>query len=302
MDYPLQNSINNFSVLINASDLGVFTMLANQDISLNTKKAISSDLNHFLQWYKKVNGEVFSFSRLTVRDVSDYKSYCKEHLNLSANTINRRLVTIRNVCKLAVKTGAMMKNPAEEVKQLSLQPLAPKGLLQPELRALLKEIELRGSLRDRLIVELMCGAGLRVSEVVNLKRDAVSISERKGQIVVLHSKGGKTRVVPINANLREILKAYIAKYSPADRLIVGQRGALTTIAINKIVDVYAKKAGIKCTPHRLRHTFAYNYLRHQQGDLVGLAQILGHSSLNTTAIYTQHRLEDLCMRVEGMVY
>lgn len=301
-NYLAQNSINNISALINSSDLGIFTMLANQDISLNTKKAISSDLNHFLKWYQETNGESFSFSRLTTRDISNYKTYCKEQLHLSANTINRRLVTIRNICKMAVNAGTINKNPAEQVKQLSLQPLAPKGLTQPELRALLKEVEVRGSIRDKLIVELMCGGGLRVCELVNLKRDAIFLSERKGHIIVMHSKGEKTRTVPLNANLREILKAYIEKHSPADRLFIGQRGPLTTIAINKIVDVYAKKAGIKCTPHRLRHTFAYNYLLHQKGDLVGLAQILGHSSLNTTAIYTQHRLEDLQEKIEKVIY
>ena len=68
----------------------------------------------------------------------------------------------------------------------------------------------------------------------------------------------------------------------------------------QMVRVYAGKAKGKCSAHTLRHTFAYSYLQSNPGDMVGLSQILGHSHLNTTAIHTLHRLEDLQERVEGM--
>ena len=98
------------------------------------------------------------------------------------------------------------------------------------------------------------------------------------------------------------MEAYLTLFDAKleEKLFIGQRGPLTTIAFNKIVEVYAKKAQIKCSPHTLRHTFAYAYLERNPGDIVGLAQILGHSNIQTTAIYTQHRLEDLQERVEGL--
>ena len=87
---------------------------------------------------------------------------------------------------------------------------------------------------------------------------------------------------------------------PTEHFILGERGRLTPVAINKVINFYAKKAGMKCHPHALRHTFAYNYLEQHPGDIVGLKLILGHANLNTTAIYAQHTLDDLMRKVEGM--
>jgi integrase/recombinase XerC len=301
MDYLPANSINKVLDIQNLSDISVFQKLLAQDLSANTKKALVSDLRHFVLWYEQINKDPFTFSRLTVRDISDYKTYSQTDLCLSVNTINRRLMSIRALCKVAVEEGRIKENPVNKVKLLTLQPLAPKGLQEKDSRALLKEVELRGNLRDQLAVEMMYGAGFRVSELVNLKVSDVFITERKGHALVRNGKGGKTRQVPLNARIRTLLSEYIAKYSPADNLFLGQRGALTAIAFNKIIDVYAKKAGVKCTPHSLRHTFAYNYLKHFSGEIVGLAQILGHNSVSTTAIYTQNRLEDLQEKVENML-
>ena len=145
----------------------------------------------------------------------------------------------------------------------------------------------------------MLGAGLRASEVVALKRENVEISERKGSLVIYSGKGNKTRQVPLNSKIRSLLLEYTKDSTNEGTLFLGQRGGLKTpISLNKILDFYAKKAGIRCHPHSLRHTFAYNYLKNNPSDIVGLAQILGHSNINTTAIYTQNRLEDLQEKVE----
>lgn len=317
MDYPTQNSINNNSDshfdsysggriipkdhLLDQNDWMVFGELLNQDISSNTKKALICDIKHFLSWYVRL-GEPFRFNRLTTRDIIDYKNDCSSQIKHKPATINRRFISIRTMCKFAVEMGRMKRNPAEKVKQLPLQPLAPKGLSKQELRKLMKEVELRGSPRDKLIMEMMWGAGLRVCELTKLNMEDIEITERKGHALIRYSKGGKSRKVPLSSTIRTLVHNYLSltNPNPQDRLFVGQRGPLTTIAFNKIVESYARRAQIKCSPHTLRHTFAYAYLEKNPGDIVGLAQLLGHSNIQTTAIYTHHRLEDLQERVEGV--
>ena len=150
----------------------------------------------------------------------------------------------------------------------------------------------------------MIGAGLRVSEVANLQVQDVHISERKGYVDVRSSKARRTRQVPLNAKLRALLTEYIETTKPTDKLFFGQRGELSTAGVQQLVIRYAEKAGLKthCHSHSLRHTFSYAYLQANPSDIVGLAQILGHQNVNTTAIYTKHRLDNLQERVEGIPY
>jgi len=310
MNYTIKNSINNLEKLLDpikaylkdsSEELFVIRCLLEKDTSDKTKKALISDIKCILHHFKEATGEDFAFNRLTARDITDYKRYCIEDCKYSVNTTNRKLINLRNFCKTAVEEGKLTANPAKDIKLLPSQPLAPKALPKPELRKLLKEVEIRGNERDLLIVEMLSGAGFRVSELANMTIPAISITERQGVATVINGKGGKTRQVPLNNHIRQLLSEYIEKNKLEDRLFIGQRGALTTIAFNKIIDFYSKKAGIKCHPHTLRHTFAYNFLEQNKGDIVGLSQILGHSNLNTTAIYTQNRLEDLQNKVENMI-
>jgi len=167
----------------------------------------------------------------------------------------------------------------------------------------MKEAELVGNVRDICLLELMLSAGLRASEVVNVQEKHLEITQRKGTLTVPHAKGNKTRTIPLSKRVREKIELLrttdkVKIQSHEGYLFIGQRGVLTSLASNKIVEKYAKKAGIQCSPHTLRHTFAYRYLKANPSDIVGLSQILGHSNINTTAIYTQHRMVDLQERVE----
>jgi len=312
MDYHIKNSQYNFlkvqRKIITPEVEQVFYKLLSRDISQNTAKALTRDLRDFVEWYVSVNGEVFEFSRFVARDVIDYKRFCQVQKKYAPKTINRRLSSIKSLCKMAQQAGVLEANPTESVKQVPLQPLAPKKLEKKDLRALLKEAEIRLAInkkyiRDALILELLSGAGLRVSELINLVPSDVQVSERKGTLKIRNGKGNKTRIVPINSTIRETLRKYVERWSEKPRfLLKGQRSEqLTAAGVFQIVREYAKKAGVKCSPHTLRHNFAYAYLETNPGDIVGLAQLLGHSNVNTTAIYTQHGMDDLQARVEMMI-
>lgn len=304
MHYITENSLNNITTskdsAIHEGDLIIFNTLFNQDLSDNSKKALAGDLKHFIEWYVNTNREIFNFKRLMPRDLIDYKKHCQITLNHKPASINRRLTSIRALCKVAIELKVIQDDPTKKVKSPPSQPLAPKGLSQPELRRLIKEVEIRGNLRDRLIVEMLCGSGLRVSELVGLTIHDIHLSDRKGSVTIRHGKGNKYREVPLKSEIRALMNEYLERYKPTDQVFLGQRGPLKTIAINNLIEKYAKKAEVKCSPHSLRHSFAYSYLKCHNGDIVGLGQILGHSSIQTTAIYVQHNLETLMEKVESM--
>ena len=174
--------------------------------------------------------------------------------------------------------------------KLTIVHLNLRGALQ------LKEVEVRSNLRDRAIIYTLLYTGLRVGELVSLTRDDVRLSERKGTITVRAAvaKGGKERQVPVPKLAREALSSYLAETKPTDRVFIGRQGVLSEAGVAAMVAKYGDLAKLeRVTPHVLRHTFAYNYLAQNNNDLVALADILGHSSLDTTQIYTKRRLDDL---------
>lgn len=273
--------------------------LVSKDISPNSKKAIFADILGFISWYEAHFKEEFLIASLTSSSLQDYRDNCMDKQKLSPRTVIRRLASLRLLVEEAKSLELLSHSPFKGVKAPKIQPLAPKSLTDSEVRKLIREVEVRENLRDSAIIGLMLGAGLRASEVISLNKADIVISERQGHALIRSGKGDKTRQVPLSSKIRKLLSDYEEKNPNQEALFVGKRGKLkTTISLNKMLEMYAKKAGIHCHPHALRHTFAYNYLKNNPGDIVGLAQILGHNSINTTAIYTQNRLEDLQERVE----
>lgn len=300
-NYHHINSINNMKPVDSGSKI-VLVKFFSSDWSINTRKAYLADIQDFVDWIIQQGEKCFTFGRLVESLIIDYRDHLKNEKKLAPTTINRKITVLIQLCEAAKVHGFWNRNIAAGVKLLPVQALAPKNLEQSDLRRLRTEIELRGNIRDMLMFLMMSEAGFRVSELVNMKWEDIHFGDKKGYAVVRYGKGGKTRTVPLNKRIRACLRQYPdTAIQQKDYLFIGQRGNLTNIAFNKIIEKYSEKAGIKrgrCTPHTLRHCFSYNYLSRNPADIVGLSQILGHSNLNTTAIYTQRRLEDLQERVE----
>lgn len=157
----------------------------------------------------------------------------------------------------------------------------PEVLIAEEVKRL---IEATGNVKHRLILRLLYGCGLRVSELVNLKRQDMNFHE--GLIHIRLSKGRKDRFIKIPDSMRDELESY-SKLNNDDTFFASSRGSkLTTATIQKIVRNSAQKAGIKKNvhPHTLRHSFATHLL--EQGiDLRIIQKLLGHSDIKTTQIY-----------------
>jgi site-specific recombinase XerD len=277
--------------------------------SPRTLRAYNFDWSQFAGWYAEVNQEPFALDRLAAMDVQDYITWGQQQ-GLKATTLNRRLAWLKQYAAWGEEQGVINPDMRRRVKVVPIQrkqQLAPRSLSPREARKLLKEVKVRGNPRDEAIISTLLYTGLRVGELVSLTLDDMTLSERKGVIQVRAevAKGGKERAVPVPKQAREALQVYLEEY-PADRhriLFMGRQGPLSAEGVAAVVAKYAAWSRLEgVTPHVLRHTFAYSYLENNNNDLVALADILGHSDLNTTRIYTKRRLSDLQEGAERVQY
>jgi site-specific recombinase XerD len=159
--------------------------------------------------------------------------------------------------------------------------------------------------RDYALVQLLLQTGLRVGEVAALRRSDIEVRERTGQVRVRDGKGGKAREVPLNATARRALRLYLEQRPDAaidaPVFLSGRNTSLPVRSIQAIVSRLARRAHLvrqPVSPHTLRHTFALSFLRANPGRLVELASLLGHESLDTTAVYTRPSRDDLATDLE----
>ncbi len=213
---------------------------------------------------------------------------------LAGSTIARRTAAARSYFRHLVLVGAQAENPAADLRLPKRERSLPRTLSADETERLIEAA--RGtdprSSRDRALVELLYGAGLRVSEAVGLAKTGVDIDNR---IVRVTGKGGKERIVPVGRPAAEALRRYLAmgrpqldrRYRP-DLFLNARGGALTRAGAFLILRRLADRAGLepgRVHPHLLRHSFA-THLLEGGADLRSVQEMLGHADLSTTERYT----------------
>ena len=298
------DSVLNIAFL-GTEEAGLVTrFLTGQDFSPHTRRAFLSDMKKFAAWFIESNKEPVRYKRVTTRDLADFRDHLRRDKGQAVATVNRALVLLRSFLGWLADAGEIAANPAKTVKELRRQALAPKGMERSQVRRLLREIELRGDVRAGAIFGLLLYTGCRVGDLVGLELDDLLISERSGSVVYRHGKGGKQRSVPLPLPARRAIQDYLGCRPPIEsrKVFIGERGPLTDRGIRAMCDKFSALIGVDLHPHLLRHTMAKRFLEDNQNDLVSLAQILGHESLNTTARYTRRSEEHLAQASERLAY
>jgi integrase/recombinase XerD len=252
-----------------------------------TVEAYRRDLTALAVWLRH------SPATATREDLERYLAELRAE-GLAASTIARRLAAARAFFRHRVLIGAAAENPAADVALPRRARRLPRTLSPGEAERLVEAASgtKPRDLRDRALVELLYGAGLRVSEAVGLERGGVDLDER---LVRSIGKGGKERIVPLGRSAAEALRRYLSRGRPfLDRrhrpelFLNAQGGALTRAGAFLILRRLADKAGLepgRVHPHLLRHSFA-THLLEGGADLRSVQEMLGHADLATTELYT----------------
>lgn len=293
-----------------------------------TVKKYTQAVSHFLAWYEQEERIPLQLAHLTPIALIGYRNELQHQQHKSISTINLHISALRAWCAWLVDQGYLPLDPAARVKLVGGEVGSKReGLSSSQINALLRQAQLsRDPARNYAIVQVLLQTGIRLSECSGLTFGDMTFSERNGLLLVRAGKGNKVRSVPLNASAREALATYVTPQLGVEKpsiktvaakwpkptapqafepLFESQKGgSLTTSAMGQMIDDLVKAAGDLVpqgtSAHTLRHTFARNYLAHYPGDLVGLATLLGHSSLDTTWLYSQPTVSQLSTRVEQL--
>lgn len=302
--------------------------LQEHDHSAGTIKKYIQAVSNFLGWYEEEEHAPLQLTALTPIALIGYRNELQHEQHKSISTINLRISALRAWCGWLIDQGYLTIDPSARVKLVNGQTGSKReGLSNPQVNALLRQAQTsRDAARNYAIIQTLLQTGIRLSECSTLTFGDVTFGERGGMLLVRAGKGNKVRSVPLNSSARDAFATYVAPRleiekpsikavatkwpklaSPHafDALWESQKGgALTTSAMGQMIADLVKAAGSlvpeEMSVHTLRHTFARNYLTQYPGDLVGLAALLGHSSLDTTKLYTQPSIHQLAKKVEQL--
>ncbi|AIG64181.1 recombinase XerC [Corynebacterium atypicum] len=280
-------------------------------LSANTLASYRRDIRRYLDWLEThrhvdlgevTTGDIEAF-------VADLRRGSPGRKALSARSAARALVVVRGLHRFGVAEGALEVDQAREVALPHTGRHLPDTLTVGEVTRLIDacgddETASPVDLRDRALLELLYGTGARVSEVTGLMLDDVAeILEHRGEtgFLKLTGKGSKERLVPVGSHARDAVERYVVRARPAlsrgksHALLLNQcGGALSRQSAWAVLKQRARQAGIAqdISPHTLRHSFA-THLLEGGADVRVVQDLLGHSSVTTTQIYTHVTAESL---------
>lgn len=279
-----------------------------KDDSPNTILNYKDDIAAFSGFLQKRKADA-GWTDVTILDIRSYLAELHRE-NLARRTIARRISALRSFYRYLLREGKVKLNPFAKVRTPKLEKRLPVFLEEFEINQLLESPDLSTELgrRDRAVLELLYSTGCRVSELAGLTLDRMDLSNR---YVLLMGKGRKERIVPLGRPCVKAMTAYLdgtrdalmERYQakPHSMVFVNSRGTpLTARSVRRILDKYVEQTALTkhISPHTIRHTFATHLLDHG-ADLRSVQELLGHSSLSTTQIYTHvtaERITAVCRK------
>jgi site-specific recombinase XerD len=300
--------------------------LQSQDRSAGTIKKYTQAVLHFLAWYKQKQGRPLTLQDITPITLISYRNEIHLEQRRSIPTINLRISALRSWCAWLTKERHLNIDPSSNFKLVSGAPASQReGLTNAQINALLRAAQSsRAPDRNYAIVQILLQTGIRLAECASLAYGDITFGERSGLLQVRASKGNKFRSVPLNASAREALAKYVGPKlgieKPSIKTVsaawpkgaealkpiwASQRAGTLTVSamgqmIANLVDATDGLVPQETTARTLRHTFARNYLAQYQDDVVGLATLLGHKSIDTTRIYSAPSTMLLSVRLEQL--
>lgn len=271
----------------------------------NTLSNYRRDVNRYLEWLEQAG--VSDLREVTTSQIEAYMADLRRgyagHKPLAASSANRALVVARGLHKFAVTEGEVAVDVAAEVSPPATGTHLPATLSVDEVAALIDAVP-QGpeatalDLRDRALLEMLYGTGARISELMRVDVDEVSGGEG---ILKLEGKGGKQRLVPVGSMAQAAVDAYLVRGRPAlsrglsPAVFLNTRGKrLSRQSAWAVIQQAVGRAGLtkKISPHTLRHSFA-THLLEGGADVRTVQELLGHSSVTTTQIYTHVSADSL---------
>lgn len=266
--------------------------------SLNTIHAYKRDTQHFLDFLHNLptNNSLETASKNEIR--SWVLLLLEEN---KPSSVNRKISTLKSFFKYLRRQGIIKKDPTKLIQKIKTQKKLPEFITESKIDKHLSPTNTKPkdfiTTRDYLCIELLYATGIRRNELLNLTESQISFPNQ--QIKVL-GKGNKERIIPINENCLELIKQYIdlkkeTFTQKTNSLIVTKKGNTPYPSlINNIVKKFFKDETTinKKSPHVLRHTFA-THLLNNGADLNAIKELLGHSNLAATQIYTHNSTEKL---------
>lgn len=261
-----------------------------------TVESYRTEIKKYLDFFKD---QKISINNIKNNNINEYLNYIK-HQNFSDRSLAHNVSVIRTFYKFLLIEKIVDNNPSEFLELPKIKKSLPNTLSKEEVESLL-DINLTNnySYRNKAMLELMYATGLRVSELVNLKINDIDF---ENCFVRTLGKGSKERIIPINDYSIYYIKQYILEYRPQmmkkhyhDYIFINNHGLpMTRQGFFKIIKALADQKQIKkqISPHTLRHSFATHLLDYG-ADLRSIQEMLGHSNLSTTQIYTHVSSEHL---------
>ena len=267
-------------------------------LAVNTINSYRRDLNKYIQYLEGKN--ISSFAKTKRNNITNFMHYLKDR-GLNSNSISRATVAIKVLYRFLVNEGYLKDDVTSVISLPKLWKKLPEVLRLEEVERLLHtpNLKTKAGIRDKAAIELMYATGMRVSEVANLKLNDLNLDM---SFVKCTGKGQKERIIPLGTYALGALSRYINKVRPhflkqkeQPCLFLSRLGKkMSRQTFWKTVKISAKKSGIKkeITPHTLRHSFA-THLLERGADLRTVQEMLGHSDISTTQIYTHINKERL---------